>query len=55
MDKTSNISTFRKLTKFIDFNIGRNLRKANNEYKYLKDYTGRDHVSCFKIYLKIYY
>ena len=44
MNKISNRSTFRKLTKLIDGNIGMNLRKANNEYKYSKSYTGRDHI-----------
>ncbi|MBU3109541.1 DUF4372 domain-containing protein [Clostridium gasigenes] len=37
-------STFRKLIKLIDGNIGRNLRKENNQYKYSKNYTGRDHI-----------
>lgn len=44
MERISNRSIFRKLIKLIDGNIGRNLRKAKNEYKYSKDYTGRDHV-----------
>ena len=44
MDKFANRSTFRKLIKLIDGNIGRNLRKANNQYKYSKNYTGRDHI-----------
>ncbi|MBU3107481.1 DUF4372 domain-containing protein [Clostridium gasigenes] len=44
MDKFSKRSTFRKLIKLIDGNIGRNLRKANNQYKYSKDYIGRDNV-----------
>lgn len=44
MTKLSNRSTFRKIIKLIDGNIGRNLRKANNPYKYSKCYTGRDHV-----------
>lgn len=44
MDKLANRSVFRKLIKLIDGNIGRKLRKANNEYKYSKCYTGRDHI-----------
>ena len=44
MDKFVNRSAFRKLIKLIDGNIGRNLRKANNQYKYSKNYTGRDHI-----------
>lgn len=44
MDKFANRSVFRKLIKLIDGNIGRNLRKANNQYKYSKSYTGRDHI-----------
>jgi len=44
MDKFANRSVFRKLIKLIDGNIGRNLRKANNEYKYSNSYTGRDHI-----------
>ena len=44
MDKFANRSTFRNLIKLIDGNIGRNLRKANNQYKYSKNYTGRDHI-----------
>lgn len=44
MDKFANRSVFRKLIKIIDGDIGRNLRKANNQYKYSKCYTGRDHI-----------
>lgn len=44
MDKFANRSVFRKLIKLIDGNIGRNLRKANNQYKYSKNYSGRDHI-----------
>jgi hypothetical protein len=36
MDKVVNRSVFRKLIKLIDGNIGRKLKKANNEYKYSK-------------------
>lgn len=44
MNKFANRSVFRKLIKLIDGSIGRNLRKANNQYKYSKFYTGRDHI-----------
>lgn len=44
MNKFANRSVFRKLIKLIDGSIGRNLRKANNQYKYSKCYTGRDHI-----------
>ena len=44
MNKFANRSVFRKLIKLIDRSIGRNLRKANNQYKYSKRYTGRDHI-----------
>ena len=44
MNKLTNRSTFRELTKIIDGNIGINLRNTNNSYKYSKSYTGRDHV-----------
>lgn len=44
MYRLANRSVFRKLIKLIDGNIGRNLRKANNQYKYSKNYSGWDHV-----------
>ncbi len=44
MKKLANRSIFRKIIKMIDGNIGRNLRKSNNTYKYSKVYTGRDHI-----------
>ena len=44
MNNFANRSIFRKLIKLIDGNVGINLRKANDQYKYSKSYTGRDHV-----------
>ena len=44
MIKFANRSIFRKIIKFIDGKIGRNLRKAKDCYKYSKCYTGRDHI-----------
>ena len=44
MKKLAKRSIFRKIIKLIDGNIGRNLRKANNTYKYSKCYTGRDYI-----------
>ena len=52
MDKFANRSVFRKLIKLINGNIGRNLRKANNEYKYSKNYIGRNHVMAM-LFLQI--
>lgn len=52
MNKFANRSIFRKLIKLIDGDIGRNLRKTNNQYKYSKCYTGRDHIMAM-LFLQI--
>ena len=44
MENLLNRSTFRNLIKLIDGNIGKNLRVAKYNYKYSKNYTGKDHV-----------
>jgi len=42
--KISNKTVFRKLIKVLDGIIGRNLRIRSNQYKYSKNYSGRDHL-----------
>lgn len=44
MKNISRRTIFRKMIKLIDGEIGKNLKKANNEYKYSKRYAARDHL-----------
>lgn len=44
MNEFGNRTIFRKLITLVDGEIGKNFRKANDEYKYAKSYSFRDHV-----------
>lgn len=44
MKRLGKRTIFRKIIKLIDGEIGKNLRKANDSYKYSKNYLARDHL-----------